>query len=192
MATYQTVKEIEQALNRGLTSVAKDDYFINRLKIELRRAINDKVYIAPPGSYVRRYDSGGLGDKTNMDSSWENGGDPGSGWQSLGDDDFLPLPGEVESGAGNSSTITITLEDYAPLNPYGGNGAIRSTKNKIDDNGNEIIDEGSGRLAYYVENGIGKGKMSIPRPFYKYADDYVTEDSEMLSNVVAQILNKNL
>jgi hypothetical protein len=178
MATFQTVAEIERAINRGLEAVAKDSWVIDGIKNELHRSIYENVYSFPEGGYRRRYDEGGLGDKeffVQTDGKVKSPGEAEAWAFSQGDFWYgtagVDSEGFMTVNAPDTaqSSITITIEDTAP-----GSG------------------KGAYRLDELVEKGIGKGNMAIPRPFYKPEDDLIMEHAETIEIIVATIINNYL
>lgn len=177
MANFDTIGQIERAIAKGLSELQSDEYFLNRLKIQLRRAVYDKVYAIPAGGYIRRYDAGGLGDKRNMVSTTEKGGRKSS--EIVEDDEGFIVPssgseidwliGLAEHNMGAGEAITIEIKDDAPPS--------RPAPWDLD---------------YMVEEGKGRGNMASPRPFYATADDYVTEDADVLSDIATMVINRFL
>lgn len=164
MATFQTVAEIERAISKGLTALKTDERFIKGLKSELQKAIYDKVYSVPQGLYTRRYNNGGLGDMENMKSSSERLHDI----VYTDDDDFMVMAENVGT-YGAVAAISVEIVDIAPPEheaPYD--------------------------LDYMVENGIGRGNMAYPRPFYATASDYVQEYSDLYEAIAATVIEEFL
>ena len=187
MAEFQNVAEIERAIKKGLNAVAASPYFIGQIKTDLSNAIWERVYSFPAGHYERRYEQGGLGDKRLFELTKGKAGAASLGSDALGDDDFMAIPdvsgdaddflsfydsGSSGGGLAGADGISVTIEMQATAPPTGA--------------------PGYGSLDYMVENGIGKGNMRTPRPFYQPADEIVQADEGYLSDLAARIINQYL
>ena len=70
MATYQTVEEIETAIDEALVKIMESDV-ADVVVFSLQRAMKQEVYSFPQGVYVRREYNGGLIDVHNITANYD-------------------------------------------------------------------------------------------------------------------------
>jgi len=183
MATFQTVGEIERAINKGLSALAQSADFQTALKSCLHQSIYKNVYSFPEGQYKRRYDNGGLGDKNNMVTSKDKRSAPAVAQESFdvffpelagqsyswGEGDDPLMEASNSSGAGSSASVTISITDNAPTE--------RPSPYALDD---------------MVESGGGRGNMAYKRLFYQPAGDLVENYSDTFEIIIESVLNNYL